>query len=297
MRGEWKIKARNWFEKESWFFDLTTRNFGRGVTGGTVLFLCYKCIITTYWLTLWTWRLVDFHVVQPRRERENDANYTRVRMFSDSMTNWTDSLIAVYLVYSTFIVILVYNTERKYGTLPGGNPAKWYHYIVQLLFQVAVVFTSLTSIIFWVWEFHLAVENMSFYAILDIHAYLMPMIVMAFELCTNRIHFRLFHFLYTIIIGLLYVMGNYVAFLTDPKRNKAHEMFIDWASPHDDVFTIGVLKLTTVESLLLYTLGFIPAIHLVFWILLKFKFCCCVKSYRSSTVSSTRYEERLAPYF
>lgn len=113
MRGEWKIKTRNWLEKgiwfiiivldllsvtviihththfkhsmflsnvayisayfwefnyiqpirqESWFFDLTTRNFGRGATGGTVLFLCYKCIITTYWLTLWTWRLVDFHV-------------------------------------------------------------------------------------------------------------------------------------------------------------------------------------------------------------------------------------------
>ena len=59
---------------------------------------------------------------------------------------------------------------------------------------------------------------------------------MAFELCTNRIQFRLFHFLYTIIIGLLYVMGNYVAFLTDPKRNKAHEMFIDWASPHDGEF-------------------------------------------------------------
>ena len=31
-------------------------------------------------------------------------------------------------------------------------------------------------------------------------------------------------------------MGNYVAFLTDPKRNKAHEMFIDWASPHDGEF-------------------------------------------------------------
>jgi len=62
MRGEWKIKARKWFETESWFFDLTTRNYGRGMFGGTVFFLCYKCIITTYWLTLWVWRLIDFHI-------------------------------------------------------------------------------------------------------------------------------------------------------------------------------------------------------------------------------------------
>jgi len=293
MRGEWKIKARKWFETESWFFDLTTRNYGRGMFGGTVFFLCYKCITTTYWLTLWVWRLIDFHIVQTLRHRENDTNYTRVRQFSDYMTNWTDSLIAVYLFYSTMVVILVYNTERKYGTLPGGNPAKWYHYIVQFLFEITTGICGLTSFIFWFWEFEHAEIN--FHAVLDIHAYLMPMIVILVELCTNRIPFRLFHFLFTIIVGLLFIMGNYLGFIIDPKRNGSHSNFIDW-SHSEAIFTVGSLKLTTIESLLLFTLGFIPAIHLVFWTLLKLKFRACLKSY-SSTVSSMRYEERLAPYF
>ena len=66
----------------------------------------------------------------------------------------------------------VYNTERKYGTLPGGNPAKWYHYISQLLFQICIGFCGMTSFIFWFWEFRDA--KMNFYAVLDIHVYLMP---------------------------------------------------------------------------------------------------------------------------
>ena len=43
------------------------------------------------------------------------------------------------------------------------------------------------------------------------------------------------------------------------------------------IFTVGSLKLTTIESLLLFTLGFIPAIHFVFWSLLKLKFKACLK--------------------
>ena len=38
------------------------------------------------------------------------------------------------------------------------------------------------------------------------------------------------------------------------------------------IFEIGTVKLTTIETLLLFTLGFIPAVHLVFWLLVKLKY-------------------------
>ena len=76
------------------------------------------------------------------------------------------------MVNTKFNKNTVYNTERKYGTLPGGNPAKWYHYIVQFLFEITTGMCGLTSFIFWFWEFEHAEIN--FHAVLDIHAYLMP---------------------------------------------------------------------------------------------------------------------------
>ena len=63
-----------------------------------------------------------------------------------------------------------------------------------------------------------------------IEFYFISVVILLLELCLNRIPLRLFHSIFTMIVGLLYIMGSYLGFIIDPKRNAAHPKFIDWTT-------------------------------------------------------------------
>merc|ERR1711933_309847 len=99
---------------------------------------------------MWMYRLIDMYIILPAKKREEDPDYVKHTEHSDYLTNWGDTLIFLYLLSSTMIVFQVLYVERKYGTLPGGNSAKWFHYIPQLLFETAFAYAVLITALFFV---------------------------------------------------------------------------------------------------------------------------------------------------
>ena len=58
-----------------------------------------------YWLAIWIWRLIDFYILEAKRRLE-DGEDPIFREYSDYLTNWNDTLIAMYLLYSTIIAFI-----------------------------------------------------------------------------------------------------------------------------------------------------------------------------------------------
>ena len=154
--------CRLWCKRELGFYECTTHNFGRGVIGKTLPMAILKVILLTYWTAMWMNRLIDIYILLPAGRREEDPLYVRHREYSDYLTNWGDTLIFLYLLYSTLLVFhgtwsiqrlihcSVFYIERKYGTLPGGNVAKWFHYIAQVLFEISLSFAVVITLLYFI---------------------------------------------------------------------------------------------------------------------------------------------------
>ena len=85
------------------------------------------------------------------------------------------------------------------------------------------------------------------------------MIVIGLELVFNRIPFRLVHFIYPIITGLIYILANYIGFLINDKRNGTYSSIIDW-NDNDAGFILG-----TIETLLLFSCAGAFVMHIILW--------------------------------
>ena len=98
----------------------------------------------------------------------------------------------------------------------------------------------------------------SFLASLSIKIFLV--VVVLIEFVWNRIPFRFFHFIYVAIVGFLYILGNYLGYLSNPlHRNKTYESLIDW-DDNDAGFFMG-----TIETLILFGVVGGSVIHIIAW--------------------------------
>ena len=137
--------------------DLNSSNFSRGIFGRSILFLVFKLILVVYWSILWSWRLVDFYILSPAENWEEDKNFTRTREYPDYLTNWGDTIIMLYLLYSTPLAIRIFYLEyrRKTGDIGTAtmdfsqNGVKWYYFPAQILFELAAVFALLITILYY----------------------------------------------------------------------------------------------------------------------------------------------------
>ena len=96
--------CRLWCKRELGFYECTTHNFGRGVIGKTLPMAILKVILLLYWTAMWMYRLIDIYILVPAERREKNPAYIRHREYSDYLTNWGDTLIFLYLLYSTLLV-------------------------------------------------------------------------------------------------------------------------------------------------------------------------------------------------
>ena len=124
-----------------------------------------------YWSILWIWRLVDLYVlnipdqpgiirwVLPPTLILADSGSTlgpagpkgRIIICSrneyyDMVESWSDTIIFIYLIYSLIIASVIFCIEDRYGSLPNGDPARWYHYITLVLFEISFSFSIVMSI-------------------------------------------------------------------------------------------------------------------------------------------------------
>ena len=101
---------------------------------------------------IWYHGYVSHLVFENQNEKlEQDANYTRVREYSDYMTNWGDTMIMLYLTYSTILAILLFCRDKSTDTSTSkGGPVKWYYLPAQILFEVATIHAFLITILYFV---------------------------------------------------------------------------------------------------------------------------------------------------
>ena len=121
-----------------------------------------------YWSILWIWRLVDLYVLnipdQPgimgwvlppglilATPDSTFANQRQKMMYLrneyyDMVESWSDTIIFIYLIYSLIIASVIFCIEDRYGSLPNGDPARWYHYITLVLFEISFSFSIVMSI-------------------------------------------------------------------------------------------------------------------------------------------------------
>ena len=81
------------------------------------------------------------------------------------------------------------------------------------------------------------------------------MVVIGLEFAFNRIPFRLFHFVYSCLVTLMYILGNYIGFLINPKRNATYSDLIDWTD-NDAGFFLGTIETLSARVLKLIKIVF-----------------------------------------
>ena len=104
---------------------------------------------------------------------------------------------------------------------------------------------------------------------------------MLLEFTFNRIPIRFFHFIYPACVMLLYMLGNYLGYLSNPERNGTYEAFIDWTD-NDAGFFVG-----TIETLLLLGPVAVTVIHLLIWGVYQLKFALCKRCTNNSVHDQT----------
>ena len=87
--------------------------------------------------------------------------------YYDMVESWSDTIILIYLIYSLIIACVIFCIENRYGSLPNGDPARWYHYFTLVLFEISFSF-SITMSIYRLWLIGLPAWN-----IWNVHWYLM----------------------------------------------------------------------------------------------------------------------------
>ena len=134
------------------------------------------------------------------------------------------------------------------------DPARLWHYGVQILMEMASSWSILVTVLYFVF----LGDNFDGSDAKDVHAHVMNgkslfinfckrfnlVVVIGLEFIFNRIPVRLLHFVYTVLVGLMYILGNYIGYLMNPKRNATYSDFIDWTD-NDAGFVLG-----TIETLL-----------------------------------------------
>ena len=247
-----------WYKNHEKNEDLNSSNFSRGTFGRPILFVVFKLILVIYWSILWSWRLVDFYILSPAENWEEDKNFTRTREYPDYLTNWGDTIIMLYLLYSTLLAIRIFYLEYRrktgdIGTVTMGfleNGVKWYYFPAQILFELAAVFALLITILYYglmgggnndILDIHPHVINSKFFSseggpsrtcfclnLLNL-TLLFSAVVIFLELAFNRIPFRFFHFIISMCVALMYVLGSWIGYKMNPARNGAYPGIVDWS--------------------------------------------------------------------
>ena len=84
-------------------------------------------------------------------KREANESYTRVREYPDYMTNWGDTMIMLYLTYSTILAIWLFcQNETTNSSSSRSGPFNWYYLPAQILFEVASSHAFLITILYFV---------------------------------------------------------------------------------------------------------------------------------------------------
>ena len=96
--------CKTWLKREIGFEGCEVGHFLHGAFGKSVGMVIFKTLLFLYWAAMWIYRLIYIHIIEPAEKQELDANYTRFREYPDYMTNWGDTLVFLYLLFSTVVV-------------------------------------------------------------------------------------------------------------------------------------------------------------------------------------------------
>ena len=84
--------------------------------------------------------------ISGRFDKFSKFDITYRNEYYDMVESWSDTIILMYLIYSLIIACVIFCIENRYGSLPNGDPARWYHYFALVLFEICFSFSIVVSI-------------------------------------------------------------------------------------------------------------------------------------------------------
>merc|ERR1712228_923249 len=232
----------DWFKREIWFAGLKRGNVIRCVAGIKSGLLVIQVILTAYWFSMWTYRLSQFRA-------ENDFP----RQYSDFLTNWNDTIIFLHLLYHLILLVSgIKNTNLD-------DPAPWYYYVHQLLYELALVLALLVTLVNY-----LVLEDED-RDVGGVHSHMMNTAVMGIQFLVLNMPFRVFHIIYVWAFGMIYVLNTYIAYLVNEDRDDVYK-FINWKLGYTDWI------LDTWGTIGLFCFGGLTLLHIIFYLLHLLKF-------------------------
>jgi len=221
--------------------------------------LIFRAILLAYWLPIWIYRLATFHLLK--------------EVYSDFLTNWTDTLICFYLL-SVVLLHFVDRTQFKINS--------YVAVIFQIIYEICLTASFLVVVGFWAsaginstlendygtqtWSF--SPENPPL-MVQNFHGHIMVSVAMILELIWNRTPVNIYHVIFLWIFGSAYGLATFIAFKIDPKRDEVYPI-LNWQN--DGFFLDGEkFPLTSSWILVLFIFPISGVFHCLFWALTKFK--------------------------
>jgi len=207
------------FQTSIWFRGLYKRDFATGIGGFKHGLLALKVIFAAYWTSMWIFTMVQLD----KRAYSNETSPFYGKKYTDFLTNWNDTIILMYLLYSLIIV------ATNYGWKSLSEKAPWYYYIVQLGQEIALVTAVFVTFFFWfllgkTHEFALYIKLPE-----SIHAHAMNTVVMCLDFFLTAIPFRALHVVYIWATACIYMLNTYIVAQIDTERDRIYP-FLVWTT-------------------------------------------------------------------
>lgn len=220
-QAEKTIACLKTFRDRFRFEGLQRYHFTKATFGNTTAYLIYRLIITAYWIGVWIYRVVTFPTLN--------------EIYTDFLTNWTDTCICCYFI-STTAILLYY--AWKGSSANGNAPAVCY--ILQILYEICLTASILVVASVWIsaginsnlendygtstWSFN--PSNMPL-LIQNLHGHIFVMVFMFIDFAVNMIPMNIVHLLYLWMFGWIYALATFIVYTIDESRDEVYPI-LNW---------------------------------------------------------------------
>jgi len=189
-----------------WFTGLTKGHFITGIGGFKIAFLVLKVVFTAYWLPMWIF--THYELDRKYYSNSSSGDYLSQKTYNDFLSNWNDTIILFYLIYSMIIVAVHFRWNNL------SDKAPWYFYIIQLVQEIALTNSTLVTVIFWILlskPEHLSSPE-------TIHPHIMNVVIMGLDFLLTGFPFRALHIVYVWVFAWTYVLATFIISKINPAR-------------------------------------------------------------------------------
>jgi len=187
-------------------------------------YLLYRTVVFCYMISWLIYQLVY--------EAEREILYKYMHFF----TNIQVLCINLYFLVSLLVALYGVSCVRNLDALEA-TPSRWFHKITLLLHTLCFNASLVTILLFWT----LLASNSDRPLVtpINFHVHGVTLLLMIIDLFVIKLPVRLLHFVYTSVLGLLYVLYTFILHVTGVQS--AVYSFLNWEKSPGNAVGMGLL--------------------------------------------------------